>query len=432
MYSNFLENPNRRFLIFSLFILLPWVFVFFVRYVGPITHPSISMEMITFFIFVLFFTYMAFVIGYVSGYVRRPQEHTTHFSQNSIQTQAAVGKVFYSVRTVVIFMAILYPVISFIDFFLVKGASLSTIVEQREAEHLTGPRNSLIGAVGALLSGSPPILLVMLGVAKFKKRSVNYILLTFVILGFFSMFLSGGRNAFFISLIFVMFYSLFFSFREKVIKQKMSLSKIFSYLFVFYCIFFSMKMFLDRFEAQGFDVSFMLDYLESEYDILIYRPDFTGNLFTSLYSIFVYLSFYISHSFTYLNDYFVLSYSPYMGGGYNFPQVARLIDIAAGTDFFSAGRDRMILAGVYLTLPGSLYLDFGIAGTLGICLLLGFAYGHLSYHLATLALYQKLLLTYLSVAFVFSPIYGVFGMANGFSLIFILLFAVFRSIKIRH
>ena len=254
----------------------------------------------------------------------------------------------------------------------------------------------------------------------------------FVALGFFSMFLSGGRNAFFISIIFVMLHRVFFSLEAKVINKKWSLSKCFSYLLVSYSIFFSMKLFLVRFETQGFDVGFMLDYLESEYNLSVYHPEFEGKLFVSLYSIFVYLSFYISHSFTYLNDYFSLSYSPYMGGGYNFPQLARLIDITVGTDFFSAGRARMILTGVYLTLPGSLYLDFGIVGTLGICLLLGFTYGNLSYNLATLALYQKLFLTYLSVVFIFSPIYSVFGMANGFSLIFILLLAMFRAIKIRY
>ncbi|EOX3360897.1 O-antigen polymerase [Vibrio cholerae] len=425
-------KKNNRFFVLSSVILLPWFIVFIVRYLGPITHPEINFETSFFFTSVIYVIYVFFIAGYVAAYYLNFDRNSVINLQRVLPTAVNVGKVFYTVRFFVVVMAILYPVISFVDFFVVKGASLSTIVEQREAEHLTGPRNSLIGAVGALLSGSPPILFVILGIEKFKNRISNVFIYLFIFLGVFSMFLSGGRNAFFISLMFVVIYRFLFPMNNVKSRKSFTLIKFFPYILVLYCIYFSMKMFLDRFEAQGFEVSYMLDYLQREYNILIYRPEIYDFFLVSLYSIFVYLSFYISHAFTYLNEYFIISYSPYMGGVYNFPQLARLIDVAAGTDFFAAGFDRMILTGVYLTLPGSLYLDFGIAGTLLICLLMGYSLGYLCYNISNLALYQRLFLTYLCVACVFSPIYSIFGMANGFSLIFIILFIMVLSVKVRY
>jgi len=326
----------------------------------------------------------------------------------------------------------MYSVVSIFDFFVVKGAALSMIVDQREAEHITGPRNSLIGAVGALLSGAPPVLLAVMGFSRFKSFSLNLIAYVVIALGFASMFLSGGRNAFFISAVFVFFCYLFFSAYSLRLKIKLSMKKIFGFAFFLCCIYFSMKMFLDRFEAQGFDVGFMLEYLELEYGVKIFRFDYDGALFLAVYSVFIYLNFYIAHAFTYLNDYFLAAYSPYMWGGYSFPQIARLIDVAFGSNFFEEGLERMLVVGVYLTLPGSLYLDFGVIGSLTVCSLIGLCCGFLARNMAHLALYQKLWLAYIAVALVFSPIYSIFGMANGFSLIFILILVVLLSMKVRH
>lgn len=426
MLSHLSSSIWERFLFFSTIVIGPWCFVFFVRYFGPINHPQISIELVAFLVSIITTTYFSFCFGFSLS-------HSTHHRLSRLQMHASddMGGIFRSVRFMVLCMAVAYPLVSFFDFLVVKGAAISAIVEQREAEHLTGPRNSLIGAIGALLSGAPPVLLAMMNLSRFKNMYINCIVYIFIILGFASMFLSGGRNAFFISMSFVFFCALFFSARPTKI-SKFSIRKLGAIAFVFYCIFFSMKMFLDRFEAQGLEVSFMLDYLELEYGVEIFRFDYNGDLFVAVYSALVYLSFYISHALTYLNEYFVTGYTPYMGGSYNFPQIARLIDVLFGSNFFDGGRERVILVGVYLTLPGSLYLDFGILGSVAICSLLGFYYGYLVRNFAQLAFYQKLCLTYVTVAMVFSPIYSIFGMANGFSLIFILLLTVFRSLRLRY
>lgn len=428
MFFWFLKSSNRRFVFFSLVILFPWLFVFLARYAGPIQYVPVDIELLVFFFSVIFFTYIAFLFGYASVFTKTLSDN--YLYHNTVGEQGDISRVFRFVRAVVVFIAILYPIISFIDFFLVKGATFSTIIEQRESEHATGPRNSLIGALGALLSGSPPVLFVLLLFKKFKSKWFNYLLYLFVFLGFLSMFLSGGRNAFFISIFFVFFYRLFFIPKKTSFSKKTNLKSFIFGFFLLYGLFFSMKMFLDRFEAQGFDVNFMLDYLEREYDILIYRIPFDGEMFVSLYSVFVYLVFYISHSFTYLNEYFLISYSPYLGGAYNFPQVVRLVDVVLGTDLFSLSRDKVLLVGVYLTLPGSLYLDFGWPGTIVVCSTLAFIYGRLSFNLFYLNLFQKLFFAYLSVVLIFSPVYGLFGMANGFSLIFILFLVFLFSIKL--
>lgn len=422
---------RQRFVRFSILILGPWFAVFVVRYFGPITFSGIGIELFTFLFFSIVFTFIAFVIGYYSANIASNLESSCFFYNQNVINNHSFGCVFYFVRAMLIVMAILYPIVSFIDFFIFKEATLFTIVEQREAEHLTGPRNSLVGAVGALLSGAPPVLLVMLNHAKFRNKLANRFLYFIIGLGFVSMFLSGGRNAFFISLVFIVLYNLLFLHKTKRSKSGSSFGKLFMYFFVFLCVFFSMKMFLDRFEVQGFEVSFMLDYLEREYNIQIFRPGFESHVFISIYSVFVYLCFYISHALTYLNEYFVISYSPYLGGSYNLPQLARLVDVFFGTEFFSVGREKMLLSGVYLTLPGSLFIDFGVFGSLVVCFILGFSYGRLSRQYLYLKLFQRLILAYISTAFVFSPIYGIFGMANGFSLIFILIFVIFCSFRLR-
>ncbi|MGY8818130.1 MAG: O-antigen polymerase [Pseudomonadales bacterium] len=419
-----------RFLLFSILIIGPWCFVFLVRFFGPITYPQVSIELVLFLVLCIAVKYFAFCFGFfMLSTLNKSAPQVSHLPDRSLDD---MGSIFYSVRLMVLCLTVMYVVVAISDFFVVKGATLSMIVEQREAEHLSGPRNSLIGALGALLSGGPPMLLAIMIFSKFKSFYLNLAVYVVTALGFASMFLSGGRNSFFISATFVFFCYLLFSPYSTRIRIKLSVTSFLSLVFFIYCIYFSMRMFLDRFEAQGFEVGFMLEYLELEYGVKIFRFDYDGALFMAVYSVFVYLSFYIAHAFTYLNDYFVAAYSPYMGGGYNFPQIARLIDVSFGSSFFEGGRERMLLVGVYLTLPGSLYLDFGVVGSLVVSSLIGLWSGYLARNMVRLALYQKLWLAYIAVALVFSPIYSVFGMANGFSLIFILMLVVLFSMKLRH
>lgn len=419
-----------RFLFFSVLIIGPWCFVYFVRFFGPITYPQVSVELLLFLVLYIAVKYFAFCLGFfMFSTFNHSASQVPHFSGRSSDN---MGGIFYSVRLMVLFVAVIYLLISIFDFFVVKGAALSMIVEQREAEHLAGPRNSLVGALGALFSGAPPVLLVLMSFSRFKSFPLNCVVYIVIALGFASMFLSGGRNAFFISTAFVFFCYLFFSACSVKVRLKLSIKNFFAFVFFLYCIYFSMRMFLDRFEAQGFEVEFMLDYLEFEYGVRVFRFDYDGELFLAVYSVFIYLSYYIAHAFTYLNDYFLAAYSPYMGGSYNFPLIARLIDVVWGTSFFESGRERMLLVGVYLTLPGSLYLDFGVLGSLAVSSFIGLCCGYLARNMARLALYQKLWLAYIAVALVFSPIYSIFGMGNGFSLIFILMLVVLFSMRVRH
>lgn len=427
--GNNYQSENGRFLTFSLIILLPWACVFAVRYLGPIGHPPLGFDLLFYFLVSNFLTFLSFSIGYFLSFRNEPARFFT-FTRNVNRSSDTNFLIFSRIRLLLFVLSVLYPTIACIDFFIVKGASLSTIIEQREAEHLSGPRNSAIGAIGALLSGAPPILLALLIDEKNIVKRNNFIFFI-IAFGFFSMFLSGGRNAFFISIIYFFVYRFLFASQPRVTQGYFNFKKFIFYIFFLYAFYFSMVMFLERFEAQGFSVYFMLDYLEQEYNIKILRPSMS-DYFVPAYSIFVYLCFYISHAFTYLNEYFVFSYEPYLGGSYNFPQLARLIDVFYGTNMFGEGRDRMLLTGVYLTLPGSLYIDFGYFGSLVINSILGFVFGFLAFNVNRLPIAFKLCLTYLCVAFIFSPIYGIFGMANGFSIIFILIVAVIMSFKIRY
>lgn len=403
----------NRFIVFSLFILGPWNMTFTMRNFGPLEFENLSLEFLQYLWLFLFVSYISYVFGFLltkeSGVIKA--HSATRYSR---------------ARQAIFLFAILFPVVAAIDFFIFKGAAITEIVAQREAEHLTGPRNSVIGALVALLSGSPPLAFVLMKESPIKSKVFSNAAYFVIALGFASMFLSGGRNAFFISILFIIVYNFFFVKGERdSFKRKLTFLTFFFFFF-----FFSMKMFVDRFEEQGFDVSFMLDYLSSEYGIDVVRIDTQNSFFIAAYSIYVYLTFYITHSLSYLNDYFALSYSPMLSGSYNFPILARVFDLVFGSSGFELGRESMLVEGVYLTMPGSFYLDFGYGASILFMGLFSFCFGYLVRNLGNLVVYQKLVMSFMAVCLVFSPIYSVIGMANGFSVICMLCIVLLCYVRI--
>ncbi|RSD29651.1 O-antigen polymerase [Vibrio pectenicida] len=328
------------------------------------------------------------------------------------------------------FLMLVYVFFAYFDFFIVKNATLDGIVEQRELEHLTGPRDSIIGMFNVFLSGIPPLFMSICMFVPYRSRKMKMASIVLVFLGFLAMFLSGGRNAFFISLLYCLLVKfVFFNKHNKISKNRIKL--ILMSLVVFLGIVYSLNIFLERFEVQGLDVSRMLDYLEREYDISIYRIDFMSSVYQPIYSVLVYLSFYITHSFTYLDDYFQLSYSPHLLGGYNFYIIARIVDFITGSSLFQVGSESILQSGVYLTFPGALYIDFGYFGGLISGAVIGLFFGYLTSKLGNCTISHKLWFTFIAVNMLFSPIYSVIGMANGWSLFVLITFTTFLSIRIR-
>jgi len=311
--------------------------------------------------------------------------------------------------------------------FLIKGATFSEIVELRERENQAGPRDSLIGAVIALLSGAPPLLfaisLLQADISRRGRIAIN----CNVAIGFFAMFLSGGRNPFFIGLLFILVFRYFFASGRPLLNVGGRRTFfIFGAIAIASAIGYSMYLFIERAAFTGVALDEMISVFSLNYGLTIASFETENELLRSLYTIYVFLTFYVTHALNYISDYFAGEYSPVLMGAYTFPQLARLVDVVLGTALFSNSREALLVNGAYLSLPGSLYLDFGMAGATTVGVVVSFVFGALIAKLARIRLIGKVVLAYLVVAFLFSPIYGVFGMANGFSMIFLifLLFAL--------
>lgn len=395
-----------------------WIIVILLRNFGPVTFFPLETETVTF----LFVFLLASFFGFSVCFLIPRSTNKLNFS-----TQPRI--VFNSSFNFIILCVLIYPIVASYDFFIVKNGSLSAVSEVRHSDHLTGPRNSLIGAVGAILSGAPPIALALLLSANKTKIYYKNMLYFFIFFGFASTFLSGGRNSFFIGVLFVYFYYLLFLKTKSIkIRSRLSLAKIFLYFALVLGFLYSMKMFVDRYVAQGMDPSSLIDYLSHEYDVDVYRIEFFSQTLESAYIAFVYLVFYITHAFTSIDQYFSTEYCPFFLGAYNFPQLSRFIDLLFSTQSFVDVNDKLLVNGAYLTLPGSLYLDFGYVGSIIFGSIFSATLGFLTRNLNLLTLTQRVIYAYLCVAAVFSPIYSVFGMGNGFSIMVLIVVLIFISL----
>lgn len=422
-----MSNRAIVFFVFFMSILLPWLFVLLVRAYGPIEFPDLNGTTVTYLFFYVFFQILFFVILFVLS--------RCYFSDvadvNGIAECEIPSRTFLRVRQFFLLSAIIYPAVALFDFYVFKDGSLSQIVQIREREHLSGPRGTLIGAVGALFASAPPLALALYmlhPVSSFVKRIT---FMSIIVIGFGCMFLSGGRNAFFISSVFVFIFIFIFVSKKQLNNAVGPLLRLAVYVLIAFGFVFSMQIFLQRFEEQGMETADMVSYLSSEYSVRI-APHNEGSIFgVSIYSALVYLVFYMTHSFTYLDQYFLASYSPDLLGVYNFPLLARVADLLFSASYFSNGIDRLILKGVYLTQPGSLYVDFGFFGGLVVGAFLGAVYGFLASKVCELKLYQKILLAFLSVQMIFAPFYSVVSIANGFSFLAFLIFVIILSLRFK-
>jgi hypothetical protein len=92
---------------------------------------------------------------------------------------------------------------------------------------------------------------------------------------------------------------------------------------------------------------------------------YTENVFIgSIYAAITIFIFYLTHPLNYIDQYFIEGISPILLGAYNFPIPSKIIDIFFSYDISSGVSKELLVPGVYLTLPGSLYVDFGYFGAM--------------------------------------------------------------------
>jgi hypothetical protein len=385
--------------------------VLLLRWLGPIEYPPISSDLSAFLSVFILLSIASYTAGFT---VRGAGGAALWVAPLARGTWTTVQNRFFQVM---VLAAAAFCVAASYDFFVVKGGSLLEVAVMREAENITGPRNSLSGAVVAFLSGAPPVALVMATIRTRLGRRVHWSVYAVIALGFAATFFTGGRNPFFISLAFVLVYRLLYPRPKlKVGRRRRPFLVLAGTVAVSLGFFLSMYLFIERAELTG-TAADMLGHLEEWHPVQIARPELDDSALSATYSVAVYLMFYVTHPLTYAEDYFGAGRSPFAWGAYSLPLVARTIDIIAGTELFTHAQASLIKPGLYLSLPGSLVVDTGQAGALFLGGLLALLWGIGTRNRAALKLCQSLSVVYLGTVLLLSPMYAVFGMGNGFPIL---------------
>lgn len=337
------------------------------------------------------------------------------------------GLVFSRVKSFIFVLAFLFPIINGVDFFIIKGASLHEIVKLREMENLRGGRGSIIGALVTFLSATPPIAMALVLLSPPAKKRHKLVVWVALVLGFGCMFLTGGRNAFFLSILFVFIFA---STNYKAVISNLPLHTRIGVGGLVVCgIVYSLYLFVARFTISGFSDEYMITYLSFFYGVEV-EPMSSDNEFSAqAYSIWVWFVYYLCHPLGFIQEYFSIGYEPNTLGAYSFSVYARVIDVLFGTSYFIDAQNSLLTKGVYLTLPGSLYVDYGYRGSLVIIGFIGILLGSLSARKPALNIVGKLWMSYIILLFVFSPFYNAFSIGNGIS--FLTLLLIITLFKIR-
>jgi len=389
------------------FLLVPWVGSLLLRGSGLIGFAPLSAELWVFLVSFILLSGGALSLGVIGG-------RSVRAVWGSRQPIASYGDLF--VLTV---LALIYICTFSFDFFVIKGGTLSTITAIRELDNLAGPRMSALGGVIALTSAAPYMLLGFLMYSWETGRGAPAkFIAALAIVGIATSFLSGGRNSFLIGMVVV-------TVQYVLVKGKLSglrlsgYGRVVLYLFLMLCVVYSLYIFVEREVSQGVSSSDILWNFSIKWDVPIKNYSFGAVVVDECYSALVMLLFYFSHPLNYLDQYFTSMVSPLFMGAYNFPVVAKAVEVALGNRAYSDLEAGLLLPGVYLTLPGSLYLDFGYFGGLVAASGLGLITGVLYACRNQLGFATKLFLSLLITAWLLSPLYSVFGISNGFSFIFI-------------
>lgn len=420
-----LKDKTTRYFLFVSFIFIPWIVVGSLRAFGPIGLAPLGIEIQAYLLTFVVLIALTFSLSFLL------LTRDVHQSTDFIGSVDASGHVFLLCRRAILVAAFLFPAIACFDFFVIKGAALSEIVALREKEHLTGPRGSLIGALSTLFSAASPVAFAVYLLSPSKTLFRRLFVWSVILVGLGCLFLTGGRNAFFISVGFIAVFAFLFLDKKQLDRAISPFFRKAIYILGALGFFYSMKIFVERFEVQGFDAEIMLWHLKTEYSVDVQNLDGASEFYISVYSSWVYLVYYMIHAFTFFEQYITQSVSPELMGVYNFSIVARFVDLVFGTSFVADGIDSLIVRGVYLTLPGSLYVDFGFIGGLVSAAFLGGVYGVLAARLNKLKFYQKMWLVYICTIMLFSPFYSVVGIANGFSFLFLLTIIVVLSFRLK-
>lgn len=392
---------------------ISWCGMLALRYCGLVEHPAIDfLTVALFFLFATPFFMLTLLM---------PAAPIAKFEPGDIPYGGnvdAFGR-FYSLALI---LSVIYLSLVLVDKVLIGGVLSVGVTEARYAAMAEGPRGSVLGALHYFLAGAPAMLACLLLSRWASGERTNVFGWCVVLIGFGCFFLSGGRNSFVVSSVFVLFYFVLERMkfyragdgRRISIPRWIKLCALLGGCYVLY-------LFVERAEVRGTDMAGAMQSLSENYDVEIFTPSWLSGFSLQVYYCVAYLVFYLTHAPTYVAQYMGEGYSPMLMGGYGFSILFRVFDILAGTQFLIDSFDRLLIVGVYLTLPGTIYVDFGWLGVALVAVLLA----NVTVLMVSIALSRRsgagLMAASLCLTVVaLSPVFSGLSVGNGFSILVLL------------
>lgn len=312
-----------------------------------------------------------------------------------------------------------------IDFVILGDVLTVGIVENREQQTLQGRRGSLIGMFNIIFGGMPVLLASFLIIGS-RNTLGNYrtrLGWIFAILGILTYALSGGRNGIFISLVILAIVKHLSRKKKPELKRKSILPMLYSVALIVMVFVYFIAIFFERSQVTGTDLTISLYNLVDDFGVDIEIRDFGSNFLNTVYASYSLLLFYLNHSFAVFSAYFDTAFREMTYGVLTFPLFYMFFDTFFGTSFYLDAVDKLILNGVYLSMVGYLYIDFGEIGLFFCACILGFATTYFlkrSFSVDHQTVQYKVLTTVTAVllsSIVLSPIYNILS-GHGLTVLF--------------
>lgn len=396
-----------------------YIFILILPYFGPVRF-SMGYE---FFYLVIIFYAGVFFSYYV--FMLSPKKRYCQFEINIPDCREFVFPV--------LFGTILFVLIYVYDMIFYYKVLEHGVFQARELATLEGPRGSFIGMIIFLLGGFPALLLALSYYEYRRKTLPNFttiLLALFGLLGLISHLLSGGRNAFILSILFfVVFFYLINDksyFRKIIRRWGLLIFCVGSILF-----FMMLQVFVSRAELFGFTMKDFALNLERDFGVSLIQLDFLGDYYYAFLYFIMYLIHQVVVVFPYIQDGLIRTGE--FCGFVSYAYVYRFVDLFLGTDYSGYFYDKLIIPTVYFSLPGSAFMDFGIFGVFFTGVVFSFFMFYFLSKSNSFFFLNKSIGSLLFLSLITAPVYNIFsyhGVQILFSIFIVYFFVLFiRMVK---
>lgn len=401
-YNNisFLEKLRPTRLLIGAFVI--WSVLFF-------TSPLDVNIRLNYFAFVLIFCcIVAFVLGTISVRVKK-KRFAVPKSKMSL----------YKLFRLVLILSVLGIALKAADRFFIRGISLDVDYFSNR-ESMEGGSGNVVAILASILAPFSYFPLFLMWKYKIQMSKIaQVVVFGLFVMQVFDSILLGSRSSLFVIFVFLLLYLLFFKKITLTVKNV-----IFASLFIFGFLYLMNYIFIERTKIFAGDKAYEIVLRESNFNYTVTSSDKFKKYFDrqspllqNLFFTYITTTQYFTHGmfeFSYLYDNFEKDHSL---GSHTFSVYARFINKVIGNEGNTETMETLApRTGVYTTLYGPLYLDFGWFVVFFMYLM----------GLLSKIIYEKakngsdgaiLLYFYISVVLIFSPVFNFISGAGGIFLL---------------